>query len=82
MPDGALDLLQLEGIQVPRSGPRPFDPRRGRRSAFVEGFSLHAGTWLHENGVVGLERLCNDGARGPLSLERLSALPTDGSPTG
>ncbi|HVP61531.1 MAG TPA: transposase, partial [Myxococcaceae bacterium] len=41
----------------------------------LEGFSLHADTWLHENDVVGLERLCNYGARGPLSLERLSALP-------
>jgi hypothetical protein len=40
----------------------------------VEGFSLHADTWLHENDVVGLERLWNYGARGPLSLERLSAL--------
>ena len=32
-------------------------------------------TWFHENDVVGLERPCNYGARGPLSLERLSALP-------
>jgi len=75
VPDGALDVLQLEGIQVPRSGPRPPAHRRGRRSAFVESFSLHADTWLHENDVTGLERLCNYGARGPLSLERLSALP-------
>jgi Putative transposase len=37
--------------------------------------AIHADTWLHENDVTGLERLCNDGARGPLSLERLSALP-------
>jgi hypothetical protein len=73
--DGALDLLQLEGVQVPRSGPRPPARSPGRRCAFVEGFSLHADTWLHENDVVGLERLCNYGARGPLSLERLSALP-------
>jgi hypothetical protein len=49
--------------------------RPGRRYAFVEGFSLHADTWLHDNDVVGLEGLCNYGARGPLSLERLSALP-------
>ena len=75
VPDGALDVLQLEGIQVPRSGPRPPARRPGRRCAFVEGFSLHADTWLHENDVVGLERLCNYGARGPLSLERLSTLP-------
>jgi hypothetical protein len=74
-PDGALDVLQLEGIQVPRSGPRPPTRRRGRRCAFVKGFSLHADTWLHENDVTGLERMCNYGARGALSLERLSALP-------
>jgi len=37
--------------------------------------SLHADSWLHENDITGLERLCNYGARGPLSLERLSALP-------
>jgi hypothetical protein len=74
-PDGALDVLQLEGIQVPRSGPRPPARRRGRRCAFVKGFSLHADTWLHENDVTGLDRMCNYGARGPLSLERLSALP-------
>jgi len=74
-PEGALDVLQLEGIQVARSGPRPPARYTGRRCAFVEGFSLHADTWLHENDVVGLERLCNYGARGPLSLERLSALP-------
>ncbi len=75
VPDGALDVLQFEGIQVPRSRPRPPARRSARRRAFVEGFSLHADTWLHENDVVGLERLCNYGARGPLSLERLSALP-------
>ena len=65
-PEGALHVLQLEGIRVPRSGPPPAARRPGRRTAFVEGFSLHADTWLHENDVVGLERLCNYGARGPL----------------
>src|SRR5262249_29652556 len=74
-PEGALHVLQLEGIRVPRSGPPPAARRPGRLTALVEGFSLHADTWLHENDVVGLERLCNYGARGPLSLERLSALP-------
>ena len=60
---------------MPRSGPRPPARRSVRRTAFVEGFSLDADTWLHENDVIGLERLCNYGARGPMSLERLSALP-------
>jgi len=52
-------------------------PPAGRAAGLPspEGFSLHADTWLHENDVAGLERLCNYGARGPLSLERLSALP-------
>ncbi len=72
---GALDVLQLEGIRVPRSRPRSPARRSARRCAFVEGFSLHADTWLHENDVVGLEQLCNYGAHGPVSLERLSALP-------
>jgi hypothetical protein len=73
-PEEAFELLQLQGVQVPPS--RTARPRRpARRRAFVEGFSLHANTWLHENDVLGLERLCSCGARGPLSLDRLSALP-------
>ena len=49
-------------------GPRP----RRRRCAFFEGFSLHADTWVHPNDRDSLERLCRYGARGPLSLERLT----------
>jgi hypothetical protein len=47
-------------------------PRRSRRCAFFEGFSLHANTQCHENDRASLERLCRYGARGPLVLERLS----------
>jgi hypothetical protein len=47
------------------------EPKR-RRCAFLEGFSLHADTWVHENDRQSLERLCRSGARGPLALERLS----------
>ena len=43
-----------------------------RRCAFLEGFSLHANTWVHENDRDNLEKLCRYGARGPLALERLS----------
>ena len=50
-------------------------PRTRRRCAFLDGFSLHADTQVHENDREGLERLANYGARGPLSLERLSQLP-------
>ena len=47
-------------------------PRRTRRCAFLEGFSLHANTHVHENDRQSLERLARSGARGPLALERLS----------
>lgn len=43
-----------------------------RRLAVVDGFSLHADTWVHEGDSQGLERLCRYGARGPLAEERLS----------
>jgi hypothetical protein len=46
-----------------------------RHSAFLDGFSLHAGVHLHENNREGLSHLCGYGARGPLSLHRLSLLP-------
>jgi hypothetical protein len=48
------------------------EPRRRRRCAFLEGFSLHADTWVHQNDRDNLEKLCRYGARGPLALERLS----------
>ena len=38
----------------------------------LEGFSLHANTWVHQNDRDNLEKLCRYGARGPLALERLS----------
>ena len=50
-------------------------PKRKRHSAFVEGFSLHAGVHLHANDRAGLARLLAYGARGPIALERLGALP-------
>jgi hypothetical protein len=48
------------------------EPQRRRRCAFLEGFSLHADTWVHQNDRDNLEKLCRYGARGPLALERLS----------
>jgi len=47
-------------------------PRAGRRCAFLEGFSLHANTAVHENDRESLERLCRYGARGPVALDRLT----------
>ena len=76
--EDALDFLRSEAtrlsrLQLPEGESRP--PYAGKRCAFLEGFSLHANTWVHENNREGLERLCNYGARGPLSLTRLSARP-------
>ena len=54
----------------------PADPRLPKqRAAFIDGFSLHAGVHLHANDREGLEHLCCYGARGPLSLQRLSLTP-------
>ena len=47
-------------------------PREARRCAFLEGFSLHANTAVHENDRESLERLCRYGARGPVALDRLT----------
>jgi hypothetical protein len=47
-------------------------PHRRRRCAFLQGFSLHADTHLHENDREALERTCRYGARGPICLERLT----------
>jgi hypothetical protein len=49
--------------------------RLGTDSAFLDCFLLHAGVHLHENNRDGLLHLCSYGARGPLSLHRLSLLP-------
>ena len=50
----------------------PDTRRRPRRLAVLEGFSLHADTWVHGNDRQGLERLCRYGSRGPVAMERLS----------
>lgn len=74
--EDALDFLRARATRqqrLPLGDERPH--RKRRRCAFLDGFSLHADTWVHENDREGLERLANYGARGPLSLERLSQLP-------
>ncbi|MFN0062832.1 MAG: transposase, partial [Myxococcaceae bacterium] len=74
--EDALDFLRAQSTRTKRL---PFlewtPPRNGRRCAFLEGFSLHANSRVHENDRQGLLRLANYGARGPFSLERLSQLP-------
>jgi len=73
-PEDALQALQAASIQrrlpLPRDDERP--PPRKRRCAFHLGFSLHANTHTHAHDRRNLERLCRYGARGSLSLERLS----------
>jgi len=70
-----LSTLQAASVEQRRSFSEPFRP--SRNSVFLEGFSLHAGTRVHENDRDGLERLCRYAARPPLALERLSR-STDG----
>ncbi|MFL5441011.1 MAG: transposase [Myxococcales bacterium] len=55
---------------------KPPERSRGRQqSAYLEGFSLHAGVHLHANDREGLLHLCGYGARPPLTQDRLSRLP-------
>jgi putative transposase/transposase-like zinc-binding protein len=70
----ALANAQAEALLLPSAVPQE-PPRRKQHSAFLEGFSLHAGVHLHANDREALQRLCAYGARPPLSLERLAALP-------
>ena len=73
-PHSALELLQAHAVQ------RQFRwaelglkvPKRKPRTTFIEGWSLHADTHVHERDRLGLERLCRYGSRGALSMERLS----------
>ena len=67
----ALDLQYAELVRELPGAPARL-PLTGKRTAFIDGFSLHAGVHLHANDREGLEHLCCDGARGPLSLLRLS----------
>ena len=73
--ENARDVQMAASAQtrLPMALPEEEAPaRRARRSAFLEGFSLHADTHVHQNDRKGLERLCRYGARGPVTLERLS----------
>ena len=77
--NAAPDALDLEYAASVRALPKaPADPMLPKkRTAFLDGFSLHAGVHLHANDREGVEHLCCYGARGPLSLQRLS-LTADG----
>jgi hypothetical protein len=56
--------LQQAAVQQPLPLEVPPCARRGL-VAVLEGFSLHAGTWVHGNDRQGLERLVRYGARNP-----------------
>ena len=69
----ALAALEAASLSS-RPPPSGEAPRPKRLTAFLEGFSLHAGVHLHENDRRGLEQLCRYGARGAIALSRLSEL--------
>jgi hypothetical protein len=54
----------------------PLPTSTNRRSAFLEGYSLHADHLIDANDRDGLERLCRYGARAPVANTRLSLDPS------
>jgi hypothetical protein len=65
-------LAELQAAEVDRSqrSSDPFQPQR--RSANLDGWSLHAGVRIHENDHEGREKLFRYALRPPLALQRLS----------
>jgi len=76
--DAPPDLLAAEQAvavaSLPFAGRAAF-PRPGHRSAFLEGYSLHADRLIDAEDREGLERLCRYGARSPVASSRLSRDP-------
>jgi hypothetical protein len=68
-------LAALQAAEVDRRLRFPDPLKHARRSAHLDGFSLHAGVRIHENDRQGLERLCRYAVRPPLALHRLSRGP-------
>jgi hypothetical protein len=66
----ALAALQAAEVDRRLRFPDPF--KHPRRSAFLDGFSLHAGVRIHERDREGLEWLCRYAVRPPFALQRLS----------
>jgi hypothetical protein len=76
--DAPPDLLASEQAEAVASLPvagRGSVPRPGRRSAFLDGYSLHADRLIDAEDREGLERLCRYGARSPVASSRLSRDP-------
>lgn len=57
-PEDGLQARQAASLQKRLPFPAEGPVRRSARSAFLEGFSLHANTQIHENDRTGLEMLC------------------------
>ena len=71
-PPDTLDMLAAATLTTGRAVPWDETRRRAPLSVWIDGFSLQAGTHVHENDRAGLEHLCAYGARAPLALGRLS----------
>ncbi|MBI5545355.1 MAG: transposase [Deltaproteobacteria bacterium] len=83
--EAVFDPMDALALAVQRDGSshrcpcdEPRDFHRSLLAALVDGFSLRAGTHVHQNDRQGLERLCKHGARPPIALRRLHKL-ADGS---
>ena len=77
--DDLPDLLAAEQAAAVATSPSPgrvAPPKPGRRSAFLDGYSLHAERLVDANDRDGLERLCRYGARSPIANSRLSLDPS------
>ncbi len=71
--EDALAALQAAEVDRRLRFPDPF--KHARRSAHLDGFSLHAAVRIQENDRQGLERLCRYAVRPPLALHRLARGP-------
>jgi Putative transposase/Transposase zinc-binding domain len=65
-------FAELQAAEVDRRMRFPDPFKHARHSAYLDGFSLHAGVRIHENDREGLERLCRYAVRPPFALHRLS----------
>ena len=64
----ALAALEAASLQPNRPSTRTDnDAPKKRLTAFLEGFSLHAGVHIHESDRLGLEHLCAACARSPIA---------------
>jgi hypothetical protein len=74
--DDALAAAQAAAVHAVPTANAPGDarspPRARPRSAFVDGFSLHADTAIHRNDRLGLERVLRYSGRPALAQDRLA----------